>query len=121
MSGNYRNYGNDPQDKQRQILDKGQSSLNQQEESLMNTVGLLKETNQMMNEGVVAIKEQGDNLGQAHDKTDNVAHEIKKAGSHAKEISKRDKCTKCLLVVLSMMLLVAIIVVLIYKIKKWTS
>jgi hypothetical protein len=121
MSGNYRNYGNDPQDKQRQILDKGSSSLNQQEESLMNTVGLLKETNQMMSEGVVAIKEQGDNLGQANVKTDNVAHEIKKAGSHAKEISKRDKCTKCLLVVLSMMLLVAIIVVLIYKIKKWTS
>ncbi len=87
----------------------------------MNTVGLLNETDQMISQGVLAIKEQGDNLGQAHDKTDNVAHEIKKAGSHAKEISKRDKCTKCLLVVLSMMLLVAIIVVLIYKIKKWTS
>jgi hypothetical protein len=121
MSGNYRNYGNDPQDKQRQILDKGSKNLDQQEESLMNTVGLLKETNQIMNEGVIAIKEQGDNLGQANLKSDSVKHEIKKADNSAKEISKRDKCTKCLLVILSMMLLVAIIVVLIWKIKKWTS
>ena len=102
MSGNYRNYGNDPHDKQRDILQKGADSLDQQQESLMNTVNLLTETNVMMKDGVVAIKQQGEGLADANDKGDKIRHEIIKADGHAREITKRDKCTKCLLVVLAL-------------------
>jgi hypothetical protein len=102
MSGNYRNYGNDPHDKQREILNKGADSLDRQQESLMNTVNLLGETNAMLREGVVAIKDQGDQLGQANEKSDNIKKEIVVANRHAKDISGRDKCTKCLLVILAL-------------------
>ena len=102
MSDNYRNYGNDPHDKQRQILENGSGSLDRQQESLWNTVNLLKETNDMMKDGVVAIKDQGDNLAQANDKGENIKKEIVVANRHAKDISQRDKCTKCLLVILAL-------------------
>ena len=75
----------------------------------------------MMKTGHEEVIRQGDSLGQANQINDEIAVKNKRGDHLANELSKRDCCTKALLFILIILMGIAIVVVLVYKIGIWTK
>ena len=114
MSGNY-NRLRDKDAETRKVLEGSENMLQDQEDKLKNVVGLMKETNEIMQDGKGNLFNQRNKIKDAIVKNEDIGTKLVRADKLAVSISGREFWTKFSLYLLMVLLGIACIIVAIYK------
>ena len=104
-----------------QKLEGNQKKLQNQEEILLDTLGLMKDTHGLLVDGKQNLDQQTGKINTALDHQNQIKAELGKADAHTKAIARNEGCMKCLLVLVALLMFIADIVAFLYKVMKPSS
>ena len=111
----------DHEEDMNQRLLKNEEMLEDQQNRLLNTVNLQGDAQDMMNDGMENLVHQRDKIVTADKKNEDIGTKQVRGNNLADSIKKRESCTKCMQTMLAILLLIANIIVAIYKVVNLAS